>query len=96
MGGKAWKSNEESFLQQHGHMGIQHCANALGRSYSSVRLRLHQMSQPTNPESQYRMGKAAHGDGYKIAACPNMPTVASSWWKAGWHDADVEAGNSWL
>ena len=48
-------------------------------------------------ESQYyNMGRQAHDQGFDITACDVIKAHHAAWWKAGWHDADIEAGNSIL
>lgn len=47
-------------------------------------------------DSAYTRGKFANNEGLDVSACPETDVEAAAWWKAGWHDADIEAGNSWL
>ena len=47
-------------------------------------------------EKCYHMGRAAHTQGLPITACDVVKAHHAAWWKAGWHDADIEAGNSVL
>jgi ribosome modulation factor len=47
-------------------------------------------------EAMYQSGKQAHAAGYKTIHCDVRDPIARSWWLAGWHDADIEAGNSVL
>jgi len=44
-------------------------------------------------ESMYSLGRQAHAAGYKTIHCNVRDPVAAGWWRAGWHDADIEAGN---
>jgi ribosome modulation factor len=47
-------------------------------------------------EAMYQIGREAHAAGYKTIHCDVRDPIARSWWLAGWHDADIEAGNSVL
>ena len=55
----------------------------------------------TDPEDSlqmrfYRLGIQAHADGMSVNSCDSTDPVRRAWFKAGWHDADIEAGNSVL
>lgn len=55
----------------------------------------------TEPEDSlqmrfYRHGIQAHTDGMSVNSCDSTCPVRRAWFKAGWHDADIEAGNSVL
>ena len=57
------------------------------------------MNEPmshNNNEAMYALGRQAHAAGYQTIHCNVRDAVARSWWLAGWHDADIEAGNSVL
>lgn len=42
----------------------------------------------------YQEGRAIHAKGLAVETCDRMNDPARrSWQKAGWHDADIEAGN---
>jgi hypothetical protein len=47
-------------------------------------------------EAMYQLGREAYAAGYKTIHCDVRDAVARSWWLAGFHDADIEAGNSVL
>jgi ribosome modulation factor len=44
-------------------------------------------------QRDYRAGKTARKQGASISACPFVEDEKTCCWKAGWHDADIEAGN---
>jgi ribosome modulation factor len=47
-------------------------------------------------EAMYQLGREAHAAGYQTIQCDVRDPVKRSFWLAGWHDADIEAGNSVL
>jgi ribosome modulation factor len=47
-------------------------------------------------EAMYQLGREAHAAGYQTIQCDVRDPVERSFWLAGWHDADIEAGNSVL
>lgn len=94
--GRDWTYKDRQWLQKNAHMGLEFCANRLGRSLPAVKQMASRLRARTFPELEYNNGRLASQKGMQITSCPNMSTIASAWWKAGWHDADVEAGNSWL
>lgn len=42
----------------------------------------------------YVKGKQARVDGKGIEACARRCNLERAWWKAGWHDMDIERGVS--
>lgn len=101
MSRQAWTKRESEFLRAHYiKAGGPYCAKTLGRSIDSVhwkagQLNIKERSKLTPDEQAERKGRAAHAKGLTLDACAFSGALAA-WWKAGWHDADVEAGNSWL
>jgi hypothetical protein len=48
-------------------------------------------------ESQYyNLGRQAHAQGFGVIACNVTDPVKAGFWRGGWHDADIEAGNTVL
>jgi hypothetical protein len=47
-------------------------------------------------EAAYNKGRKIRRTGGGLDACFSINSVLFSWQKAGWHDADIEAGNSIL
>jgi len=47
-------------------------------------------------EAMYLSGRQAHAAGYQTIQCDVRDPIERSYWLAGWHDADIEAGNSVL
>ena len=41
----------------------------------------------------YRLGQIAHNEGNGVNTCDSTDPVRRAWFAAGWHDADIEAGN---
>lgn len=55
------------------------------------------LRMPKWHREQYAEGRKAHHFGQPIIACPigtECDMARASAWRAGWHDADIEAGNS--
>lgn len=44
----------------------------------------------------YRMGREAHAQGKTADSFAGTCLVRRGWYAAGWHDADIEAGNTVL
>jgi hypothetical protein len=44
----------------------------------------------------YRQGIAAHASGKTVNSCDVIDPVRQAWFRAGWHDSDIEAGNTVL
>jgi hypothetical protein len=45
-----------------------------------------------NNEAMYALGRQAHAAGFKTIHCNVRDPVAAGWWRGGWHDASIEAG----
>lgn len=53
------------------------------------------MAMNFRPPKAYFDGKNARMECRDIESCPETDNVKAAWWRAGWHDADMEAGNRW-
>lgn len=80
-------------------------ADALGRSVASVKIKAQavgvraKVKQPRTygekRHSAYRSGQAARKHGKDLSECPRLESFGLQMaWKAGWHDRDIEYGNS--
>lgn len=49
---------------------------------------------PEKYEKQYIKGRGIRKRGQSISICQSLDPVCLAWQRAGWHDADIEAGNS--
>ena len=96
-----WKQTEVAYLAlNYAEKGPKHCAEYLGRSLPSVHSKAQKLGlvvkeQPVDTPPAYGKGRIARKNGLSVDACPYSAGRDAAWWRAGYHDLDMEMGNRW-